>query len=427
MDWAQFLSLLHQLFPQLPIILVVTIAVVLLGLSLWKIGHRTQGQTLEAHVSISTKSEEGTQTSPSSQQLSDKAASMPPISVKVEVNPHISPINKVEVTTPHSPQPSIEPSAQTNKPPKSDQPPMSRTEAPPVKLDSPGNKHSAADAKEIPSPGEVNSPPEVPASRIEQPEMFTRSAPAKPNDQPRVSPMSRAKPETPSSDAISDTIRADDRDGLQHNAASEAAQTNDPSSASSAVERATPSGRLAAQRSMRRTDTQAALRALSLITQKTYSYVRASQRETTSKRLFAHELLSLWQLEEYLEFVRPHLKRLRLALERLEIQWEKDSDDPRRILYSFLYPFNPTHHTSSPAQLREAMVNASQRLAEIAEKSFPVEKVRKWGPNGAWFYSLVRDDSGLVLDEDTSDEELNEADAELTNDDEDDDEEGRRM
>jgi hypothetical protein len=423
MDWAQFLNLLHQLFPRWPIILFVFVAVALLAFTVWKRGHKSQGQTLEAHVSISTKSEEGAQNLPSSQQLPDKAASIPPISVKAEVNPYISPIIKVEVTTPHPPQPSIEPSTQTSKPPKPDQPPMPLTEAPPIKLASPGSEHSAADAKEIPFPGKVNSPPQNPGSQIEQPEMFTRLAPAKPNDQARVSPTSRAKPDTYSHNPVSDTQRVDGRDGVQLTATTDSAQVADPSPASSTLERATPSGRLAAQRSMQRTETQAALRALSLITQKTYSYVRASQRETTSKRPFAHELLPLWQLKEYLEFVQPHLKRLRLALERLDIEWGQGSDDPRRILYSFLYPFNPSHPAFSPTQMREAMVNASQRLAEIAEKSFPVEKARKWGPNGAWFYSLIRDDSSLILDDDTNDEDIDEADAELAYD----DEEGGRM
>jgi len=73
------------------------------------------------------------------------------------------------------------------------------------------------------------------------------------------------------------------------------------------------------------------------------------------------------------------------------------------------------------------MANASQQLAEMAGKTFSVDKERKWGPNGAWLYFIAKDDGDPLLEDESADGDLEEAGAEMVDDDDDDDEESTAL
>lgn len=422
MDLAGFLSLFHQLYPAVPvslIILVAAIAVVLGWFVFGRKGGKREGQRLDISASIRSGPDTPKQ-EPEEPLLHPQSAvpSVPSISVKAEANPTISPHFHVPVTIlppQYAPAP-LHPGQGNSAVPATSET-GSEQGSSPISPSENGETRETERGNAQPSSGTVGAPGRSEAGELPHIEMHQLAAPNA-LDVPHQEPIEIPYPVPPLNDTT-DTQTNSETVANSTNSRSDKEQppideTDVPEQPPIVPARATPSGRLASQ--VQRSDAQTALRMMSLISQRTYAYVRANRRNSVAQKPFANELLSIRLLHEYVEYVRPHLNRLNQSLNHLGIGLDDPTSDPRWVLSAFLDPFSGVDIERSPTAMREAVVETAQSLAEaIKTKGFPYRAERKWGPNGALFYSL--DDRGAPfssIDEaDFTDFDINEADVDM--------------
>lgn len=423
MDVPGFLSLLHQLFPGFPVVLIVVVAVVALAIILIVQGRKREGQRIDGSFSLSAGPAAPSQSSDEPLSPSPGPSSHnPPIAPIVEVRPTISPVfhNNNYYNVP--PDLTLQASAaSTGTSPIKPLAPAVPTESvdsgsaavvPPVDM-TPGRQTGDLQSvrctqDELPAQHKPAESPDV--------EMYQFTSPVV-VDAPHLEPEGATIADTPPG-ADSDMGTQADLHQSIPNSQIELIDDVVVDAPSAEPLRATSSGRLTAQRS----DAQTALRMMSSITQKTYAYVRAIRRDAVAQKPFANELRSVRLLDDYIRFVRPRLLRLNRSLNRLGISWEEFKADPRWIVFAFLDPFSIVLVERSPIAMRQAMIDAAQKVADaIRELGYVVVSERKWGSNGALFYSLD-DRGGLIMDIDEADwpeSDIDEADVDLDEDGED--------
>ncbi|MGH2504179.1 MAG: hypothetical protein ACRDID_16855, partial [Ktedonobacterales bacterium] len=397
MDLPGFLALFHQLFPGFPIALIVFVA--LTAFFGWLVfGRKKDGQ----QFSMSVRSGPAT-TEPASEPPAAPppviVPPMPQFSVKAEANPRISPKITVHVAPSSPPQSAPVHVSEAKSPPP-----------PPVEIaavqGSTANESSASGSIEEQIDGPSSDP-----QNVEVPDQSDSG------DAPHVEMRQFVAPVVPDAPYQEPTATSSANESTQQDQPTQQIDEDilagqpplEPS-------RATPSGRLYSQ--LPRTDAQAALRMMSVISQETYAYVRARRRDSIAQKPFPNELLAIRQLHEYVTFIRPRLSRLNQALNRLGITLNDPTHDPRWILSAFLDPFSDAAVERVPTVMREAIVSSSQSVADaLRAKGFPYKAERKWGAGNALYYSLdeMGEQPTSFDEEDITDFDIDEADIEMDN------------